>query len=371
MSAQRINWWRTDLGDDEIAAISRAIRERHVNQGPVVRELEQRLAAVAGAPYAAVTTSGSVALLLSMMAAGVGPGDEVVVPACTFIAPAHAALLLGARVCLVDVLQTRPLIDPSAVAAAISPATKAVVVVHLGGRAADVAAVQAAVGPGVKVIEDCAQALCSRGPRGPLGTAGDYGAFSLGITKLITTGEGGFVAVRDRESHGRLQHLRNHGVADIALNRFEAIGCNFRMTDLQAAMGLAQLGKLERKIAGVRRVYAYYRERLAGLPYLRMLEVRESDGELPLWAEALTSEREQVIAALAAEGIEAKAFHPSLARSPHVSATGELPNAERFGRLGVTLPSGPDQPDDALARTVDVLSGLAKKITTPLPDQLG
>jgi dTDP-4-amino-4,6-dideoxygalactose transaminase len=358
-----VTWWRTDLGDDEIAALSAAVRARRINLGPLSRELERRLAAAVGTPYAAVTTSGSVALLLSLVAAGVRPGDEVIVPACTFIAPAHAALLLGAEVRLVDVMADRPLIDPSAVAAVASERTKAVVAVHLGGRACDVAAVAtAARRVDAKVIEDCAQAFCSRGPQGALGTLGDVGAFSLGITKLVTTGEGGFVAVPDEAGYRALVNLRNHGVAEIARNRFDGIGCNFRMTDLQAAIGLAQLEKLARRIEGVRRVYAYYREHLAGLRYLRLLEVREADGELPLWTEVLCSARERVVDRLRERGIEAKPFHPSLDESPHLRAAGDFPNARRFARLGLTLPSGPDQPESALRRTVEALRDLDGEI---------
>jgi dTDP-4-amino-4,6-dideoxygalactose transaminase len=413
MSEPKVNWWRTDLGDAEIAALSGAIRARHVNLGPLCAELERRLARSIGAPNAAVTTSGSVALLLSMIVAGVRPGDEVIVPACTFIAPAHAALLLGAKVRLVDVGAERPLIDPAAAAAAVTERTRAIVAVHLNGRACDVAALRsAAKAAGAKVIEDCAQALCSRGPQGALGTLGDIAAFSLGITKLVTTGEGGFVVARDPGVHDAVLKLRNHGTVDIARNRFEQFGCNFRMTDLQAAVGLAQLERLEQKIAGVRRVHAYYREHLAGLGYLRLLEVREQEGELPLWSEALCTERDRVVARLRERGIEAKPFHPTLEDSPHVGASeafpdagrfgefpdtrgsgelpdpgrigefsnarrfgefpnarrfGELPNARRFAALGLTLPSGPDQPEAALARTAAVLRELDREITTPLP----
>ena len=164
------------------------------------------------------------------------------------------------------------------------------------------------------------------------------------MTKLVTTGEGGFVATADEARWRKLANLRNHGAAELKLNRFSEPGCNFRMTDMQAALGISQLAKLERRIAGVRRVQAYYREHLQDLPYLRLLEVRESDGELPLWAEVVCSERDRVAARLAEHGIEAKPFHPSLSDSPHLAATGEFPNARWFAAHGLTLPSGPDQP---------------------------
>jgi len=352
----RVPWWKTDLGDAEIEAVSRAIRERHVHNGPVCRDFEGALGASLGLPYAVATTSGSVALLLAMLACGVGPGDEVVVPALTFIAPAHAALLLGARVRLVDVRSDRPLVDVDALAAAVTERTKAVVVVHVNGRAADVAAVRrVAVRVGARVIEDCAQAFQSRGPDGLLGAQGDVAAFSLGMTKLVTTGEGGFVATRDPGLHDRLVRLRNHGVHAIADNVFDGIGCNFRLTDLQAALGLAQLARLEQKVAGVGRVYEFYRQRLAATPWVELLDVRVDAGELPLWSEALCPRRDEVIAGLRERGVEAKAFHPCLAESQHLHAGGDFPQATKFANAGLTLPSGPDQSTENLEQTVAAL----------------
>lgn len=351
----RIPWWRTDLGDAEVDAVTRAIRERHVNHGPVCGELEARLAEVLSVPHVTVTTSGSISLLLSLLACGVGPGDEVIIPAATFIAPAHAALLLGAKVRLVDVLPDRPLIDPRAVGAALSSRTKAVVAVHLNGRACDIDAIRTAVsGSGARVIEDGAQALQSRGPRGWLGTRSDLGAFSMGVTKLITTGEGGFVVTTDAAMHERLTKLRNHGVLAIADNVFDDLGCNFRLTDMQAAVGLAQLKQLPEKTAALRRLYRLYADGLKDVPGIDLLEVHVDDGELPLWAEVVCERRDEVRSQLAARGIGAKAFHPALSRSAHLDG-GEYPNAERFASTGLTLPSGPNQREEDVREVVAAL----------------
>jgi len=367
MTEQRVPWWKTDLGEAEIEAVARAIRDRRIAQGPLVEELEGRLAERLGVPSVAATTSGSVALLLSLMAAGVGPGDEVVVPAETFIAPAHAARLLGARIKLVDVCRERALIAPELVAAALTERTRAVVAVHLGGRACDVEAIERVVaGRGIAVIEDCAQAFCSRGAAGTLGTGGNLAAFSMGLTKLMTSAEGGFVATGGQGLDARLRCLRNHGVEKIADNVFDGVGCNFRLTDVQAAIALAQLDRLDEKIAGVKRVYRFYQERLRDLGYLEMLEVRVDDGELPLWSEALCAERDEVVRLLDERGIEAKPFHPPLARSAHLEAGGSYPNAERVAAMGLTLPSGPDQAEENLERTVAALVEIAQLIETPV-----
>jgi len=369
--AERIAWWRTDLGEDEIAGVSAAIRSRRINQGPLCSELERRLAESAGVPHAVVTTSGSVAMLLALMAHGIGPGDEVIVPALTFIAPAHAALLLGATVRLVDVGGERPLCDPTAVAAAVGPATRAIVAVHLNGRICDVKALgRIAREAGATLIEDCAQAFASRGAAAELGQSSGAAAFSLGITKLVTTGEGGMVAVSDRGLADKLARLRNHGVVSIADNVFDGPGCNFRMTDLQAAVGLSQVAKVASKIAGVRRVYDHYvdaldRPELRGC--MRVLPVATTSGEVPLWSELLCSDRDAVVAHLDSRGIEAKPFHPSLGASPHLRSGRSFRNAEWYAAHGLTLPSGPDQPSDALERTVTALYEVANRID----DELG
>jgi perosamine synthetase len=363
MSDPVIRWWRTDLGDDEIASVATAIRGRRINQGPECRDFEAALARYLGLPYVVATTSGSVALLLALKACGVGPGDEVIVPALTFIAPAHAALWLGATVRLVDVLPHRPVMNPLEVRRSVSERTKAVICVHLNGRAVDVTAIRADLPPHrVAVIEDCAQALGSRTNSRCLGTLADVAAFSLSISKLITTGEGGFVATADAGLHLQLAKLRNHGVLGLAKNVFPEIGFNFRLTDLQAAVGLAQLRTIDARIAAVRRIYRRYQEMLRDLRFIQLLEVNVEAGELPLWVEAVCAERATVVRELAQRGIEAKPFHPCLSESPHLQASGDFPNARRFAAEGLILPCGPNQSDADVDRVGTALRDIAAQI---------
>ena len=353
----QVSWWRTDIGDREIAAIENAIRGRHINSGPLSRQLEHALAEQLEVPHVVLTTSGSVALVLAMIAAGIGPGDEVIIPAVPFIAPAHAARLLGAKVVLADVLsERRPTIDPDRIEEAITERSKAIVVIHPNGKACDLDRInEIARKSGVVVIEDTAQAFRSRGHKGWLGTASDFGTFSLGITKLITTGEGGFVVVHDEEKAEKLRRVRNHGTIAIVDNVFPSLGCNFRMTDLQAAMGLAQIKALQEKIDGVSRVYEFYAQRLSDIPSIEMLDLRIEEGELPLWMEVLCDERDRVVIEMEGRGIQTKPFHPSLVESPHLQVDGDFPNAARLAARGLTLPSGADQSEADLQRTVDTL----------------
>ena len=362
MPDRQIPWWRTDLGDAEIAAVARAIREHHINQGPVCEELERRLAELLDVPHVVTVANGSQAILAALLACGVGPGDEVIVPACTFIAGANAAALLGAKVRLVDVCRDRPVIDAGQAEAAVTGHTKVILAVHLNGRACDVAALnEIAARHGVKVLEDSAQAFCSRNDRGCLGTQADLGTFSMGLTKLITTGEGGFVAVRDEAMYTRLLRLRNQGVLR-GENTFAEPGLNFKLTDVQAAIGLAQVARLDERIAAVTRVYRFYEERLADLDHVRLINVRVDGGELPLWAEVICSERERVAAALLESGIRTTPYPPCLAESEHLSAAGEFPNARAFCERGLVLPCGTHQPEEDLRRVADALHQIVPEI---------
>ena len=367
MPDAKIPWWRTDLGAAEIAGLEQAVRGRHINGGPLCRALEERLAAELGAPHMVLTTSGSVALLLALLACDVGPGDEVVLPAGGFIAAAHAVRLLGAAVRLVDLRDDRPLLDAGRLAAALSPRTKAIVPIHLNGQACDLDAIRAvAAAHGVRVVEDCAQAFGSRDAAGAcLGTRGGFGAFSMGMTKLVTTGEGGFVATPDAGAAARLRKLRNQGVEVMARNVFEGFGFNFRFNDLLAAVGLAQVAALPRKLEALRRVRAFYAGRLAGLGGVRLLE--NAPGEVPLWTAVLCARRNDVATALAARGIETRAFHPPLSDSAHLGCAGDFPRARYFAAHGLVLPSGPDQRLEDLERTADAMRAACREGPVPPP----
>ena len=367
MAEKEVPWWWTEIGEKELKGVEDAVRNRHINRGPMCEQLEGRLAEVLGISHVVLTTSGSAALLLSLLACGVGPGDEVILPAYTFIAGAHAVLLLGARVKLVDVGPDRPLLDATRIEAALTDRTKVIMPVHLNGMACDMAAINAvAARHRLKVVEDAAQAFAPRGADGPVGTLGNVGAFSMGITKLITTGEGGFVATKNQQTYTKLLKLRDHGVFAIADNVFNEFGFNLRFNDMLAGVGLAQLQRLPEKIEAVKGVYHFYRRQLGDLHYLKMIDMRLGEGELPLWGQALCAERDKVIGLLQERGIQTRPFHPCLADSKHLDASGDFPHARSCAAYGLILPSGTDQPLERLQRTVKALHDIADVVKTPI-----
>ncbi|MBI3553529.1 MAG: DegT/DnrJ/EryC1/StrS family aminotransferase [Elusimicrobia bacterium] len=362
--ADFIPYWKTVVGEAEAEMAKKAVLAGHLSMGRETEEFERRFAQILGMPYAVCTTSGSAAIYMAVAAAGIGPGDEVLVPNRTFVATAHSVLLAGASVRLVDVHNDDPLIDEDAIESRVTKKTRAIIVVHLNGNSADMAKVRrVAKKHGLTVIEDAAQAFYSQDGRGFLGAQSDLGCFSLGVTKFITTGQGGVVVTRSAKLHEELLLARNHGVVGTYKAEYPRFGFNLKFSDVLASVGLVQLDKLEQKKKAHLRLYHYYQAALKGLDFLRFMPVKESAGNLPLWNEVLVDDRDEVVRLLAKENIQARPFLPDLDRSRHLGRQGtDFPNSWLFSRHGIFLPSGPDLPMEAAERTVAVLKSLDPKL---------
>jgi perosamine synthetase len=325
--------------------------------GEVTADFERRLARVLDVPYVTATTSGSMALLMGLLAVGVGPGDEVIVPNRTWIATAHAVLLAGAKPVFVDVERDRPIVDASAIEGALTARTKAIMPVHLCGRSADMEEIhRIAAERGLRVVEDAAQALGSRNSRGTLGSQSDVGCFSLSVAKIISTGQGGFCATRDGAIHERLTLLRTQGVRDVIDASYTGFGFNFRFNDVLAAMGLGQLDRLPGRIEKVVEIYRRYETGLDGLDFLRLVPVDIAAGEVPVYVEVLCDDRPAVMSFLAALGIQTRPFYPDLDLAPHLGPPGDFPNSRVFAEHGLFLPCGPAQAMQAIDEVIESLT---------------
>lgn len=266
-----------DFDERELELLRECLDSHWVTQGPFVRRLEQAVAERHAVPHALATTSCTAGLHLSALALGLEPGDEVLVPAFTWVTSAHCAEYLGARATFVDVRADTFNVDPDALAAAVGPRTRAIVAVHLFGLPADMDAVREVAERGdLRVIEDAACAIGSSYRGEPVGGLGDLGCFSFHPRKVVTTGEGGMVTTRSDALAERVRSLRNHGATGLArsepgepapweMSRFDVLGYNLRLSDIQAAVGVAQMEKLERLLAHRRACAERYGERLRDL----------------------------------------------------------------------------------------------------------
>ena len=238
-----IKFWRTEFTEEEAVAAANAIRNKNISQGELTNKLETRLAELLNVRNVIMTTSGSMSIVLALMSLGIGTGDEVIVPNRTWIATAHAVLQVGAIPILVDTELDRPIIDIQNIQKVINRKTKAIIPVHMNGRGADMERLKEICKEnGLYLIEDAAQALMSMHKGKYLGTHGDIGCFSLSMAKLISTGQGGFLATNSDNISEQAKKIRTHGLDSTFMpNSWALAGGNFRYTDIQAAIGLVQM----------------------------------------------------------------------------------------------------------------------------------
>jgi perosamine synthetase len=331
------------IGPEELEAVAKVMESGMLAQGPQVAAFERAFADFVGVREAVAVASGTEAIRLALLAAGVGPNSEVIVPALTFVATATAVAMCGATPVVVDVDPGNYCLSPDAVEAAVTSKTKAVMPVHLYGHPAD-------MGPmldlcsewGLVLVEDACQSHGARWQGQRTGSVGELGAFSFYPTKNMTTGEGGAVTTDDPELAERLRLLRQHGLA--APYQYRMFGYNSRMTDIEAAIGLVQLGKLEG--------YNMARRLNASMLSELLEDVVATPTEAP-WAEHVyhqytvrAGRRDELWDHLKREGVEAGVYYPHpLTEIPILEGRAEVPAdvpvSERLAREVVSLPVHP------------------------------
>ena len=322
--------------------------------GKVTDEFEQQMAEALDVPYVVATTNGSIAILMALMSLGIKAGDEVIIPNRTWIATAHAPMMLGAKLVMIDVLPDRPVMDTSLIREKINSRTRAIIPVSLCGCAVNMEEVwHVANDHGIFVVEDAAQGLFSKYKDEYMGTRSDVGCFSLAISKLVSTGQGGFTATRNKKLYEQMRLIRVHGVESVNdATPFMRMGFNFRYTDLHASLGLVQLGKVEERIKNLKKIYTIYREALQKLEWIKLIPVDVEDGEVPLYVEIMVEEREKIMEYLASKNIQTRAIYPDLDSAKHLNCENDYPNARVFGKQGLVLPCGPDQPIENIERVL-------------------
>jgi perosamine synthetase len=295
---ERIRLARPDTGAVEAEAVAAVLETGMLTQGPVVAEFERELAAACETTHALAVSSGTAALHVAVLALGLEPGDELIVPAYTFPATANVVALSGLRPVLVDVDPVTMNIDPEKVQ--VGPRTKAILAVHLFGRPCRMEEL-----PDLPVIEDAAGALGARRAGRACGSLGLAACLSFHPRKIVTTGEGGAVTTNDERLAAELALLRNHGWRSLADADMPRPSFNYRLSDILAAVGLPQLRRLEELLAARAGIAAAYAERLSGLP---VTLPTADDGDVHGWQAYViqVERRDEVLDALRAQGIEAQ-----------------------------------------------------------------
>jgi perosamine synthetase len=366
MTRERRIWLaRPRLAGDEIDEVRAVLESGILTQGPKVAELERMVAERVGVPHAFAVTSATTALHLSLVAAGVEVGDEVLVPDFTFPATANVVVQQGAIPVLVDVDLETYAIDPERLEEHITPRSRAIMPVHPFGLPADMDAIlDIARSHDLAVIEDAACALGATDRQRQAGSLGLAGCFSFHPRKSITTGEGGMITTANGELAERIGLLRSHGgIRTNGRFRFEAAGFNYRMSDILAAVGVAQLRRLDEFLADRRRIAAWYDQRLAGWDAVRIPRsprgrTHTYQSYVVLLDEAI--DRNGVIESLADDGIETTIGTYALHAEPFFARTygfkpGDRPRSWRAYRSGLALPLHGGLHEDDVELVVDRL----------------
>lgn len=354
----RISVMKPWLGTAESDAVAEVIASGWVAQGPRTAAFEQAFAEHQQAGHAVAASNCTTALHLALKVAGVQAGDDVVVPSFSFIATANAPTYLGARPVFADVEETTGNVTAETIRAALTDKTTAIIAVDQGGMPLDLEPLRRLCDErGLALVEDAACGAGSTYRGAPVGAGADVSAWSFHPRKLLTTGEGGMLTTNNEQWAQRARRLREHAMDVSAADRhgstlapqesYGEIGFNFRMTDMQAAVGLVQLSKLERMVERRRELAARYQQALAGVPGLRCVQDPEygTSNYQSFWVEVghpFPLDREQLLAKLAEDGISARrgimASHLQPAYAGHPGYTIPLPVTERLTANTLILP---------------------------------
>ena len=343
---------RPDVGEEELRAVAEVLASGQLTMGPKVADFEAALAGAVGTAHAAAVSSGTAALHLALLALGIGPGDEVIVPAYTFPATANVVELAGARAVLVDVDPDTFNVDVASVAASVTPRTRSVMAVHLFGRPVEWEALQTAVPQEVSLLEDAAGALGARYRDTPCGALGVVACLSFHPRKIVTTGDGGAVTTDEAALDGAVRRLRNHGWE--TLGDMPAPGFNYRLPDVLCALGIPQLARLEELLAARERVAGWYTERLEGL----LTIPAAAEGDRHGWQAYVVQldRRDEALAGLRADGIEAQIGTWALHRLAPYRSQGPFPGADGAFERALALPFATTTTEEEVDRVVAALA---------------
>ncbi len=355
------------LGGNELNYVTECIKTNWISsQGKFVRQFEDSLAKQAGVKHAVAVSNGTVALHLALMALGISSGDEVIVPDFTFAASVNAIIHANATPVLIDVDPTTWTLDPKLIEEAITEKTKAIMPVHLYGHPCDMdEIIRIADKYDLLIIEDCAEALGSSYKGKPVGGFGDAATYSFFGNKVITCGEGGMVLFRDVSVYGKAMQLRDHGMNKDKRYWHDVIGYNYRMTNLQAAVGVAQMEQFDKFRARRSEIYGLYNKLLKDNEFLAFQSLQEwAESSYWLYTLELSDKspfsRDELIEKLGKNGIEARPTFYSMHMMPpyqgYVSVAG-YPSSEKISKNGISLPSSVSLADTDIREICKKING--------------
>lgn len=310
---KKINFWEPIIGNQELKNIKKVLKINWPNEGSFTYLFEKKIEKLIKVKHAVCVTSGTISIFLALKSLDITQKDEVIVPDVTFGATAMAVKLSGAKLVLVDVNENNLGFNLKKLKKKINKRTKAIIPVHISGRAADILSIKKIIkNKNIKIIEDAAEALFSRSKNKYLGTIGDFGCFSLTASKTITTGQGGIIVTNNSKLYKKIKLLKNQGIdgkSDGGNVIHSTIGYNFKYTNLQAAMGLAQIADIKNRAKKLIKINKLYLKKLENVKEVSVLKFDFNKGEVPLWTDVFAiKQRDKLIDYLRQNGVECRKF---------------------------------------------------------------
>ena len=330
------------------------------------RDFEQMIADYVGSKYTLVINNGTVSLAIALMALGIKGEDEVIVPDYTMIASANAVVLAGAKPVLADINRANLCLDLDLVEKAITPKTKAIMLVTINGRYPEMEKfVEFANDHGLSLIEDAAQSLGSRYNGKHLGTFGDVGSFSFSAPKVITTGQGGALVTDNEEIYHEILMIKDFGRPNGGVDYHEVMGYNFKFTDLQAVIGIEQMKKLDWRVKRKKEMYKLYKDLLEDIEGIEFIDTNLKDTS-PWFIDILVregkEERDKLAPFLEERGIGTRPFYPAIHTQPPYSwVEGDFKNSEYVSERGLWLPSASFLSDEDIERICKEIKNYFKR----------
>jgi perosamine synthetase len=363
----KIPVYQPSLSGNEKRYVAQCLESNWISsKGEYIGEFERKFAAYTEVRHAAAVCNGTVALHVALVALGIGPGDEVIVPTLTYIASVNAITYTGATPVFVDSLLSTWQMDPADVARKISSRTKAILVVHVYGHPCDMdALLQIASDNSAFLVEDCAEAIGTKYRGRHVGSFGDIATYSFYGNKTITTGEGGMVTTNDETLHARTVHFKGQGLAAHRQYWHDVVGYNYRMTNICAALGIAQLEQVEVFLARKRQIAELYRKGLDGSAVTPHLEAQGCTHSYWMCSILVSdpADREPLRDHLANLGVETRpVFYPAHTMPMYAAKFQRHSVAEDIGWRGINLPSWPGLTDD----DVDQICRAIRNYSRPL-----
>ena len=342
---KQIESWNVTLNHQVISKkISKAISNKQLSHGKITSLLERKLSNILKVPYVACTNSGSNALLLLLISLNFKKDDEIILPNRTWISDLNAIKLLKLKIKLVDVEKNLPIICINDLKKKISKKTKAIIVVHMGGRIANLKEIYKLTRKNkIILIEDSCQAFRPYFKENLIGKYSDACFYSLSVAKLITSGQGGFVTTSNKKLYDKIILNRFNGVKIVrGQEKWSSLGFNFKFTDLLASVAISELERIKLKINKLNMIYKLYKMHIDKLKFLKIIPINVNKKEIPIYIEVTCLFREKLINFLKKHSINCRPFYPSLNEAGYNKEKNFFFNSDHFSRNGLYLPSGPD-----------------------------